>query len=188
MRHWGSVLVAMALSALAFGVVGDVAQATPAHGQTAGTLRLAAAPSLVVAIKHDARIDGAPAVLVPDSRGATRQWLSNAGQTTFVNKATGKCLTVGSPMDALGATQRTCARGSRSHDHQLWLRVDAGANRFKLMNVATGKCLTAEGVAPGDRLYQDDCDQRPATNSFTTDTVTVPVKHPVRSGPVAAIR
>lgn len=186
MRHWGSAAAAAALLALAFGMTTAPVQAAPAKTDTAvGALKLAAAHDLVVAIRHDARSEGAAAVLAPQGRSAARQWISSNGVTTFVNKATGKCLSVGSPLDGLAVTQHTCGRGRW---HQEWERREVKPGTFALVNSATGKCLTAEGTAVGDRLYQDDCDQRPSTNAFAADQFTMPAKHPVRPYPAAADR
>jgi hypothetical protein len=186
MRHWGSAAAAAALLALAVGMTTAPVQAAPATATTGvGALKLAAATNLVVAIRHDARAEGAAAVLARESGSAARQWISSNGTTTFVNKATGKCLSAGSPLDGLAVTQHTCGRGRW---HQNWERREVGPGRFTLVNTATGKCLTAEGTAAGDRLYQDDCDQRQSTNAFAADQFTMPAKHPVRPYPAAADR
>jgi hypothetical protein len=86
---------------------------------------------------------------------------TNIGQTAvYRNVATGTCLAAQSPIDGLALKLVPCdAQAPRQQWELQWNHL--------WRNVGTRRCVRAEGIEVGARLYQEVCDQSDKTTEFS---------------------
>ncbi|UOZ10080.1 RICIN domain-containing protein [Amycolatopsis sp. WQ 127309] len=112
--------------------------------------------------------DGKP--VLADAGDASAKW-TYAGQR-FTNVQNGQCLAAVSPVD--GVTVKLAACDAKD-EHQAWRRVAGLPGLVEIANVATARCLTAEGAVAGARLYQEVCSLTGIPNTWAAGGRTLAI-------------
>ncbi|SDZ38327.1 Ricin-type beta-trefoil lectin domain-containing protein [Amycolatopsis xylanica] len=139
----------------------------PASAQPAGAPLYLADGGGAVSL---ADVDGKP--VLADAKDAKAQWTYAKDLLQFKNVASGNCLAAVSPVDGIGVTMAACADKNR---YQQWKRQAGAPGLVVLGNVATARCLTADGTGAGARLYQEVCSLTGIANTWAAGGRTLAI-------------
>ncbi|GAB3166843.1 RICIN domain-containing protein [Amycolatopsis sp. NPDC004378] len=113
-------------------------------------------------------VSGQP--VLADAADPGAKW-TYAGQH-FTNVSSGQCLTAASPVDGVAVKLAAC---DDKDQHQSWRRIAGLPGLVEIANVATARCLTAEGAAVGARLYQEVCSLQGIANTWAAGGRTLAI-------------
>jgi hypothetical protein len=113
-------------------------------------------------------VDGKP--VLADAGDAGAKW-TYASQR-FTNVQSGQCLAAASPVDGVAAKMAAC---DAADNHQAWRRVAGLPGLVEIANIATARCLTAEGATAGARLYQEVCSLTGIANTWAAGGRTLAI-------------
>jgi hypothetical protein len=97
-------------------------------------------------------VDGQP--VLADAQDVRSQWTYDKESLLYKNVSTSQCIAALSPVDGLTLKLVDCDASDR---YQQWRRAPGQPGLVVISNVATARCLTAEGTTPGARVYQEVC-------------------------------
>ena len=92
--------------------------------------------------------------ILADAKDTRSQWTYDKESLLYKNVSTSQCIAALSPVDGLTLKMADCDASDR---YQQWRRAPGQPGLVVISNVATARCLTAEGTAPGARVYQEVC-------------------------------
>jgi hypothetical protein len=148
-------LVLLAVSVPGTAAADDGAPVYLAEG--GGTLSLAAVESKPV---------------LADAKDPNAKWKYDKASQHFVSVPSGQCLTAVSPVDGVAVKLAVCDDKDK---HQAWRRVAGLPGLVEIANVATARCLTAEGATAGARLYQEVCSLTGIANTWAAGGRTLAI-------------
>src|SRR5262249_18725963 len=113
-------------------------------------------------------VSGQP--VLADAADPGAKWTYDAQH--FKNVQSGQCLTGARPVDGVAGKLAAC---DDKDAHQSWRRVAGLPGLVEIANVATARCLTAEGATAGARLYQEVCSLTGISNTWAAGGRTLAI-------------
>ncbi|MDT7805694.1 MAG: hypothetical protein QOI78_9127 [Actinomycetota bacterium] len=117
-----------------------------------------------------AAVDGKP--VLADAKDPNAKWTYDKTSQHFTSVPSGQCLTAASPVDGVAVKLAACDDKDK---HQAWRRVAGLPGLVEIANVATARCLTAEGAVAGSRLYQEVCSLTGISNTWAAGGRTLAI-------------
>ncbi|WP_329051771.1 RICIN domain-containing protein [Amycolatopsis sp. NBC_01488] len=114
--------------------------------------------------------DGKP--VLADAADPSAKWTYDKNSQHFTSVPSGQCLTAASPVDGVAVKLAAC---DDKDSHQAWRRVAGLPGLVEIANVATARCLTAEGATAGARLYQEVCSLTGIANTWAAGGRTLAI-------------
>lgn len=110
--------------------------------------------------------------VLADAKDPNAKWAYDKTSQHFKSVPSGQCLTAASPVDGVAVTLAACDDKDK---HQAWRRVAGLPGLVEIANVATARCLTAEGAVTGARLYQEVCSLTGISNTWAAGGRTLAI-------------
>ncbi|WP_326946364.1 RICIN domain-containing protein [Amycolatopsis sp. NBC_01307] len=110
--------------------------------------------------------------VLADAKDPNAKWAYDKTSQHFKSVPSGQCLTAASPVDGVAVTLAACDDKDK---HQAWRRVAGLPGLVEITNVATARCLTAEGAVAGARLYQEVCSLTGIPNTWAAGGRTLAI-------------
>ncbi|MFI5590514.1 RICIN domain-containing protein [Amycolatopsis sp. NPDC051758] len=110
--------------------------------------------------------------VIADAADPNAKWKYDKTSQHFVSVPSGQCLTAVSPVDGVAVKLAACDDKDK---HQAWRRVAGLPGLVEIANVATARCLTAEGATAGARLYQEVCSLTGIANTWAAGGRTLAI-------------
>jgi hypothetical protein len=110
--------------------------------------------------------------VIADAADPNAKWKYVKASQHFVSVPSGQCLTAVSPVDGVAVKLAACDDKDK---HQAWRRVAGLPGLVEIANVATARCLTAEGATAGARLYQEVCSLTGIANTWAAGGRTLAI-------------
>jgi hypothetical protein len=110
--------------------------------------------------------------VIADAADPNAKWKYDKASQHFVSVPSGQCLTAVSPVDGVAVKLAACDDKDK---HQAWRRVAGLPGLVEIANVATARCLTAEGATAGARLYQEVCSLTGIANTWAAGGRTLAI-------------